>query len=270
MRKIIILVITIGSFGILTAQNVGIGTTTPQAILHIDGQKNNSIVPASLKNYDDVVITSSGNLGVGNGAPITRVDIRSNEKANAIGIGDTNLTAADAGEGAVKYNKVTKTINYSDGINWIALDRGLPKDFILATNPTSQPISSGTTTTITNWTVVTDSNGNFNASTGVFTAKQPGIYVVSFEIGLKSGIINDNTILESIISSNNTTYIPHFKCVNAYPGNVAGVATNIVTSSCSGIFNLNTGETIYGQIKQNLNISKDTEPTLTSISIFGL
>lgn len=57
---------------------VGINTVNPQAILHIDGARNNettgSVAPAN--QVDDVVVNSNGFVGIGLNAPTTSLDIK--------------------------------------------------------------------------------------------------------------------------------------------------------------------------------------------------
>ena len=73
----------LASNGLLLAQ-VGINTTNPQAILHIDGAKNNPAtgVPTATQQTDDFAITSTGSIGIGTIAPDSSaaLDIKSSTK----------------------------------------------------------------------------------------------------------------------------------------------------------------------------------------------
>lgn len=82
------------SFGISFAQ-VGVNTTNPQGIFHVDGGKdnNNSGTPTATQQLNDFVVTSTGNIGVGTTAPATKMEINSGT-ANASGFRLTNLTSA--------------------------------------------------------------------------------------------------------------------------------------------------------------------------------
>lgn len=87
---------------------VGVGTTNPQQVLHIDAARNNN---TSIQNNheDDVVVTAEGKLGIGTINPLTRVDLRSNtDTDNVIAIGSTTQTASQAKEGALQYNNNLK------------------------------------------------------------------------------------------------------------------------------------------------------------------
>jgi hypothetical protein len=116
MKKSLGLVLMISACLFIKAQ-VGINMASPERILHIDGQKNTApAVPSSY--YDDVVITTSGNMGVGTKTPKTRLDLRSDEHLNALGIGGTSQTASAAKAGALRYNSGTQDLSYSNGTVW--------------------------------------------------------------------------------------------------------------------------------------------------------
>jgi len=56
---------------------VGIGTTNPQAVLHVDGAKDNAATgaPTAVQEANDFVVTASGNVGVGNASPQKSLDV---------------------------------------------------------------------------------------------------------------------------------------------------------------------------------------------------
>ncbi|REC48854.1 hypothetical protein [Chryseobacterium pennipullorum] len=250
---------------------VGINTSAPEGILHVDGMKNTS-ASTSTSYYDDVVITSSGNMGVGTKTPKTRLDLRSGERLNAIGIGATSQTAAAAKAGALRYNSGSQDLSYSNGSSWIPLAHKTSNDFVDAENSSAQSFTDGVQTAITGWTKRTDVNSSFNASTGIFTASKAGVYIVSFSVSLASGSIANDSRYETLIQTNSTSSSTSkvFKCVGSYPGN--NTIDNRVAGNCSGIFNLNQGDHITVSLNQKLGSTKtlDTDATLTSLSIFGL
>ncbi|RKS96381.1 hypothetical protein BCF58_2805 [Chryseobacterium defluvii] len=270
MKKSLIGMYLISFCSFVSAQ-IGINMSSPEGIIHIDGQKNTSATSPSTY-YDDVMVTSSGNIGIGTKAPKTRLDLRSNERLNAIGIGETSQTASAAKAGALRYNSGTQDLSYSNGTTWVTLAHKVPNDFVDAENSSMQNFSSGVQTAITNWTEKTDVNGSFNSSTGVFTASKTGIYIVSFTFSLSSGTIANDARFESLIQTNSASSATNkvFKCVGSYPGN--NTISNRVAGNCSGIFNLNQGDNITVSLTQSLGSSKtlDSDATLTSVSIFGL
>ncbi|SHK82804.1 hypothetical protein [Chryseobacterium polytrichastri] len=87
MRKVILLFPLIIS-EIISAQ-IGVSTSNPQGIFHIDGGKDNSSTesPSVLQQSNDFIVTSTGNTGIGTTAPIAKLDIISNT-AGAIKITD--------------------------------------------------------------------------------------------------------------------------------------------------------------------------------------
>ncbi|MBK1895273.1 hypothetical protein [Chryseobacterium paridis] len=56
---------------------VGIGTTNPQAVLHVDGAKDNAVTgaPTATQAANDFVVTSTGNVGIGNVDPQRSLDV---------------------------------------------------------------------------------------------------------------------------------------------------------------------------------------------------
>lgn len=76
MKKMTILCIF--TFHFVVYSQVGINTTNPQAILHIDGAKNNEITGSvsPVNQVDDVVVDSNGFIGIGTNNPSTSLDIK--------------------------------------------------------------------------------------------------------------------------------------------------------------------------------------------------
>lgn len=271
MMKNILLIAIVASFSYCNAQNIGIGTTNPEAVLHVDS-KRNTVTGLSNTQYDDMVITSTGKLGVGTVTPKTKADFRSNENLNEVGVGTTQQTAVEAKMGALRYNSATKDLSYSDGTNWINLSHKSPNDFVDATNASQQSFANNATTTITGWTANTDVNNSFTPNTGIFKASKAGVYIVNFNYTLESSLISSNSRIEAIIQTNSTlnATIKSFKCVGSYPGN--NTFSNKISGGCSGIFNVNAGDEISVSLLNGLGGSKklDANSILTSINIFGL
>lgn len=258
------------------AQNVGIGTTSPQRVLHIDAKKDND--GTTSKYYDDIVVNNQGRMGIGTIDPKTRLDVRSAEKNNAIGIGTTPAAANAAGEGALRYNDNAfptpadrNKLSYSDGSNWIVPKTRTPKDYVYAQNNNQiQTFNSGGAAVIENWTESEDVNESFNPSTGTFIAKNTGVYVVALTYTLATGNVGNNSGIEALLQTNvSTNTNQYYRCVNAFPG-----ANNNarVSGQCSGIFNLTAGNLISVGIINNLGYDKklDTNASYTTLSIFEL
>ncbi|MEY8758444.1 hypothetical protein [Chryseobacterium tongliaoense] len=258
----------------LNAQ-VGIYTKDPLQPLHIDSGKDNVGTPTASQVLNDVVVTSDGKLGVGLLNPITKVDVRSADQKGIIGLGTSTQTPAVAGPGAIRYS-TGNIIQYSDGIGWHNLPMTLPpKALILANKSTTQSFANNATTAVGGWSVLTDSQSDFNATTGTFTARRAGFYIVSFNISLADANIAQNSRIETIIESNMATNnIQTYRSVNSYPAWDVSTVNNIVGGNCTAIFNLSAGNTIQFKVYHNFggsrNIDTGNSGTNNSISIYEL
>ena len=65
-KKLVYIFLIINFFSVVSAQNVGIGTTNPQTIFHVDGSKDNMGTPNSTQLYNDVLVRQDGKVGIGN------------------------------------------------------------------------------------------------------------------------------------------------------------------------------------------------------------
>lgn len=262
------------SVTILRAQ-VGIYTNTPLRPLHIDGGKDNSSTPTTPQILNDVVVTSEGKLGVGLLDPKTKVDIRSADQKGIIGLGTSTQTPAEAGPGAIRYS-TGNIIQYSDGLGWHNLPMALPpKALVLANKSSSLLLPNNTTTTVGGWAVLTDSQSDFNSTSGTFKARRAGFYIVSFNVTLAEANIAQNSRIETIIESSvSTNNIQIYRSVNSYPAWDVATVSNIVGGNCTAIFNLSAGDTIQFKVFHNLgggrNIDTSNSGTNNSISIYEL
>lgn len=259
MRKryrlcLLFLVASIGSFA-----QTGVQTKSPEAVLHIDGSKDNSNVVTTNQAKNDVVFTEDGYLGVGVLAPNTRVDIRSGENTAIVGIGQTNQTATAVGAGVLRYNEVDDMMEYSDGLNWYPLsDMPPPKAVVVATKTSTQTFANNSGTTITNFNTVEDNYNAFNNSSGVFTAPREGYYYVSLNYTLSSGEVNNNSYIESVIvSSNSQNNIKEYRGLNSFPGFHTTYNPDIeVAGNATALFYLKVGDTVRFQIYHTLGRTK--------------
>lgn len=258
----------------LNAQ-VGIYTKDPLQPLHIDSGKDNVDAPTASQVLNDVVVTSDGRLGVGLLNPKTKVDVRSADQKGIVGLGTSTQTPSVAGPGAIRYS-TGNIIQYSDGIGWHNLPMTLPpKALILANKSTAQSLGNNATTVVSGWSVLTDSQSDFNATTGTFTARRAGFYIVSFNISLADANIAQNSRIETIIESNvAANNIQTYRSVNSYPAWDVSTVNNIVGGNCTAIFNLSAGNTIQFKVYHNFggsrNIDTGNSGTNNSISIYEL
>lgn len=264
------------SSGQITAQ-VGFFTDKPAHPLQIDAKKDNGATPDAPKLSNDVVVNTSGNLGIGVPNPITKVDLRSPDNKGLIGLGTSTQTPGDAGAGAIRYN-TGGFLEYSDGEQWIALPLTPPtKALVNANKSTAQSIGNNSTIYVSGWNETVDlgagPNGDFNPSTGIFTAPRDGFYLVSFSITLANGNIPKNTFIEtSIESDRNIENIQTYKTVNSYPAFQAGAVSNFISGNCNAIFNLKAGNTIKFGVKHNIGSARNTlnDGKLNNLSISEL
>lgn len=101
MKKIIILSGICLCFILPATSQVGINTQSPTGILHIDPQANSATVTT-----DDVVVTTAGNVGLGTISPQAKLHLNVSSSETALRIEDGNekadrvLVSADATGGA--------------------------------------------------------------------------------------------------------------------------------------------------------------------------
>lgn len=203
----------------------GVHTRTSAHALHIDAGKDNATAVTSSQELNDVIVTADGKMGIGTLEPVTKVDLRSADQKGIVGLGATAQTAASAGAGALRYDTSTKALQYSDGVAWHTIpDKAPPKALVMANKSISQVISQNSDSQyIKEWVKVVDTEGNFDASTGIFTATRDGFYIVSFSMTLASADIANNSVVETIIESNNSVNnIRTFRSVNSYPAWAVG------------------------------------------------
>ncbi|WP_419494136.1 hypothetical protein [Chryseobacterium bernardetii] len=71
---------------------IGVNTSNPQGIFHIDGAKDNAItgVPTPGQQSNDVTVSSSGNVGIGTVTPSAKLEVISSVPSGAIRIIDSS------------------------------------------------------------------------------------------------------------------------------------------------------------------------------------
>ncbi|PQA94482.1 hypothetical protein B0A69_08430 [Chryseobacterium shigense] len=281
MRKLDTLMKTVGVGGcfLMTSINaqVGINTSNPQAILHVDGAKDNSVfgIPTAAQTANDVVFTANGEIGIGTLNPAVKIDVRSvNNTDNSIGIGETTQTASAAGSGAMRYNPLNGgKMQYSDGVVWQDLISSPTKAIVVANIQAANfavKVPYQISTGISGWTEISDPTGNFTPGTGIFTAPRTGVYLVSFtydfvRISLVSGYFS-----EARYVVNGSSVVK--KCVKSF-SNTSKQAQ--VAGSCVAGVQLNKGDIFQPHIYQSvyngsLSLRTDTTPASNEYGFVNL
>lgn len=261
---------------IVNAQ-VGINTSSPQAVLHTDGGKDNPVsgVPNAAQAANDVVFTANGEIGLGTLAPAVKIDARSaNNPDNSIGIGETTQTAPAAGSGAMRYNPLNGgKMQYSDGVVWQDFISSPTKVVVVANlqaNNFAVKIPYQTSTGISGWTEISDPTSNFIPSTGTFTAPRTGVYLISFTYDFVRVPIVSGYFSEARYVVNGSTVVK--KCVKSF-SNTSKQAQ--IAGSCVAGVQLNKGDTFQPHIYQSvyngsLSLRTDTTPASNEYGFVNL
>ncbi|MBB4805512.1 hypothetical protein HNP38_000784 [Chryseobacterium defluvii] len=103
----------------LSFSQVGINTSAPQAILHVDGGKDNPVTgaPSIAQQANDVVVTSTGRVGIGTITPTAQLQTTGN-----MILGTAALTNGATGYSTIVRNNTTgelRTASSSSGNSFI-------------------------------------------------------------------------------------------------------------------------------------------------------
>ncbi|SHF53787.1 hypothetical protein [Dysgonomonas macrotermitis] len=196
---------------------IGINTDSPTTLLDVVSSSatttGKAFIITNSDNTETFQVRNDGYIGIGVPNPLVKLDLRSASLAaeNALGIGYTSQTAANAGAGAIRYNDTEQTLEYSDGTDWLRLQANPDRAMVIAQNSSGQTAypASGTAlvTNIVNWTSIYDRTNSFNASTGYFTAPRDGIYSISVTGVFSNTNMNAGGQYELILASGNNEYL---------------------------------------------------------------
>jgi len=233
---------------------VGINTSSPQALLHIDGTKDNPAtgIPTAAQVANDVVFTANGEVGIGLLTPAVKIDARStNNTDNSIGIGETTQTASEAASGAMRYNPLNGgKMQYSDGVVWQDLISSPTKAVVVANLRVANfavKVPYQVSTGIAGWTEISDPTSNFTPGTGIFTAPRTGVYLVSFTYDFVRIPIVSGYFSEARYVVNGSTVVK--KCVKSFLNTSKNAQ---VAGSCVAGIQLNKGDTFQPHIYQSV------------------
>jgi hypothetical protein len=123
------------------------------------------------------------------------------------------------------------------------------KSIAVATKRTAQTFQSAVSATVTNWFEETDTNGDFDPLTGIFTVPRDGNYSVSFSFNFVRSAIVAGSQVEAIISS---TGSGSKKSIVTYPA--GGTAEG--GASISFVMKLVAGDEVWAGIYQSTGSDK--------------
>ncbi|WP_294248178.1 hypothetical protein [uncultured Chryseobacterium sp.] len=111
--------------GSLTYAQIGINTQNPQSVFHVDGAKDNPVtgIPTAAQQLNDLVVTSSGKVGIGTNNPSGALDVQSQTG----GFVPPRMTTAQRNAisspatGTMVYDTTLNQFYYYSGIQWESL-----------------------------------------------------------------------------------------------------------------------------------------------------
>lgn len=248
----------------LQAQCVGINTNTPTAALDIVSSGNTSSTQAMIITNTEprriFTLLDNHKLGLGVVNPLVGLDLRAKFPSGSpingavLGLGKTTLAASAVGGGAIRYESTSKTLQYSNGTEWLILQNDIPRPIVAAKmDSTTVKLVNNTETVIKGWEPVYDTTKSFNLATGVFTAPKQGLYTICMSL-LIVALANDkpiqgNTYVETRFKTNSGASI---KCRTTF----AKKMNSYIPVFCSGSFDLNEGDTLQALIYQNTGFDR--------------
>lgn len=201
----LMIAVLLGSTAVMA--QTGINTRNPIGVLHVDGAKDNPVtgVPTAAQAQNDFIVTNTGFIGVGVINPLVKLDLRSAGTKNAFGLGNTTMTAPDAGMGAMRYHTPDEKIQVSDGVQWDYTYIPPVKAVVVARMANPFTVNRNTNVNITGWDEVRDMANNFDPVSGEFRAPRDGVYTFLMTFNFVTGpIVAGSRVEVQFVNSSGT------------------------------------------------------------------
>jgi hypothetical protein len=164
-------------------------------MFHFDGGRDNNInvAPTTAQTANDVVFTSTGNVGIGTISPVANLDVRTSPTSTTdpgtgfIGVGTTTATASSAGIGAIRYNTTSNMFQFSDGANWMIFSKPMFAQFSGNAAQSFSTVGTKINFPTTNINIASGSSSISIASNNTITLPAGRIYKATLNMAWMNG-----------------------------------------------------------------------------------
>ncbi|KIC65199.1 hypothetical protein [Chryseobacterium taiwanense] len=253
---------------------VGIKTTNPLGVFHIDGSKDNSNTPTETEALNDFIVDSNGKVGIGSVSPQNKLQIVGNTIDSPVQIGQAlNLSSAnnnlerlaidDRGNVGIKSSvgviagiftiqSEVRGLNMTSGSSNVNIPFS-ESDMVF--NTLSSEIGVDNISGTKYHYVSIPATGSYEIQVvGAFNCSTSGIWGMNLQ--MNKGIVSGNTVTYSIIETRRmaSTFV---ETTNAIPGSIYG------------IYALNAGDRLNFRLAAGKTYTSSTTPDCGSVNVFG-
>lgn len=188
---------------------------------------------------DDVVNCSSSGgaftvtlyAASGNSGRVVTVT-KTDSSANAVRVEGNAAETIDGALYTDLYSPFESVTLYCDGSAWFIRERSNPNSFayLRAGKTSGSHTSSGSYQTVSSWNTETDPSSSFDTSTGVFTVKENGRYIVACSLSFNASAAGNARAVQ--IQNNGTVYA--YGSLAPTGGIISGVAASASIDCVNG------------------------------------